>query len=279
MGTYGAYGYSAIEVSFSTNVTISGNTIGPNIPGAGIGVLTGTNNVVSDNTINSGWTGVTAFNDIDTTITRNRILNVDGTHACGIIAFDANTKTGQHQTQNVSITNNLFKNDVTSDAGLNGDCGVAFEGDPQVSLPMPIPQNFTIAYNVFFNSTPDIADWGKSNTANVYGNILLTIEPASDPSIHPAGTLSLHANYFNNIVSQFSYLAPGVPSNDETFSNNVAISSNKNIPPAGNNSYNPALGPVVTQALSTPGQLPSSICNIINKTGSTVRIGLDYFCQ
>ena len=200
------------------NLTISGNSIGPNIAyGLGIVANNGTNDIVTNNTINSpGWTGIAAYDDINTSISYNRISNVYGVHATGIIAFDNNTKNGYPQSQNVSITNNQIN---------GGNAGIAIEGDPALSGPSATPNNFTIAYNVITNEiTQGIADWGNTNTANIYGNIVLNTPSANYASLD-LGNSSENISIYDNILQDYLYINPNSPPTADIFSNNVALTT------------------------------------------------------
>jgi hypothetical protein len=260
------YGYSAIGASRANNVTISGNTIGPNITyGAGIDASNGTNVVVTNNTINSpGWTGIDACDDINSSISSNRISNTLGVHATGIIAFDIGTKLkGNQESQNVSITNNQIE---------NGDGGIAIEGDLTQSGPAAQPNNFTIAYNVITNQGGHggwgIMDWGNVNTENVYGNIVL-MNPGAYGALALA-TSSENVSYYDNILQGYDWNSKETA----TFSNNVALSP-KNVPPGVNNTVNTSLASILQQALASPGLLASSIGSILRPTNPGA-IGIDY---
>ena len=264
--THTGYGYSALEASGVSNVTISGNTVGPNIHGAGIAANSSTNASVIGNTITSpGWTGIVAFDDVNTAISQNRISNTFGVHASGIIAFDTNTT---QQSQNVSITNNQIE---------NGNGGIFIEGDPARSGPSATPNNFTIAYNVITNQAGDgIGDWGKTNTANIYGNILMNTAP-----VNVIGN-SENISWYDNIFQAYPYINPTSPPAGNTFSNNVALTAkylqtdvNNTAPFGVNNTVNTALASILQQALGTPGVLPTSIGSILRPAGSGA-IGIDY---
>jgi parallel beta-helix repeat protein len=270
LATHSGYGYSAIWSSGVTGLTISGNSVGPNITyGGGIGVTTSTSASVTGNTITSpGWTGIVAFDDVNTAISQNRISNTFGPHASGIIAFANNTAKGAQQSQNVSITNNQIE---------NGNGGIFIEGDPARSGPSAMPNNFTIAYNVITNQAGQgIGDWGKTNTANVYGNVLLNSGPVA------VGRNSENISYYGNIFQAYPYINPKSQPAGVTFSNNVALttayltSDVDNTAPFGvNNTVDTALASILQQALGSPGVLPTSIGSILRPTGSGA-IGIDY---
>jgi parallel beta-helix repeat protein len=270
LATHSGYGYSAIWSSGVTGLTISGNSVGPNITyGGGIGVTTSTSASVTGNTITSpGWTGIVAFDDVNTAISQNRISNTFGPHASGIIAFANNTAKGAQQSQNVSITNNQIE---------NGNGGIFIEGDPARSGPSAMPNNFTIAYNVITNQAGQgIGDWGKTNTANIYGNVLLNSGPVA------VGRNSENISYYGNIFQAYPYINPKSQPAGVTFSNNVALttayltSDVDNTAPFGvNNTVDTALASILQQALGSPGVLPTSIGSILRPTGSGA-IGIDY---
>ena len=270
------YGLSPIWANEVNDLTVSGNSVGPNIAnGAGITVDNGTNDVVSSNTINSpGWSGIVAFDEVDTSIADNAISNAYGVHANGIIAFDNNTTKGSQQSQNVSITNNQIE---------NGNGGIAFEGDPNISGPSTTPNNFTIAYNVITNQTTyDIADWGKTNTANIYGNILLNQSSKNYASLDLFAD-SKNISVYDNIVEDYPYINPKSPPADDTYSDNVALTTAflQNTPVNGevnfgtNNTVNSALGSVLLQGLASPGDLPSSVGSIL-RPSQPGAIGIEY---
>jgi hypothetical protein len=265
LATHDGYGFGAISASGITNLTISGNTVGPNITyGAGISDTGGTNDIVSNNTINApGWSGIVEFNDINSSVSSNRITNAYGVHATGIIAFDVN---GGQQSQNVSITNNQIE---------NGIAGIAIEGNPALSGPAATPDNFTIAYNVITGETAwGIADWGKTNTADIYGNIVLTTSTAYGALA--LGTSSKNVSIYDNILQGYPYLAS--TNTADTFSNNVSLRANDPNLPRGagetGNRANPGLASILQQALASPGVLPASIGSILRPADGP--IGIDW---
>jgi hypothetical protein len=263
IAAHDGYGFAAIDATAVNNLTVSGDSVGPNIAyGAAIYAANGTNDIITNNTINSpGWTGIIAFNEVNTSISSNRISNTNGVHANGIIAFD--TANVPQQSQNVSITNNQI---------VGGDGGIAIEGDPALSGPSATPNNFTIAYNVVTNQTTyGVADWGKTNTANIYGNILLNIPSANDGSLVLNPT-SNNISISNNILEDYEYINPKSPPAADIFSNNVALTTQflQNTPIGGvvnfgtNNTVNAALASVLAQGLASAGGLPSSIGSILS---------------
>ena len=274
------WGLSPIWAVDVTNLTISGNSVGPNIAyGAGIVVDSGTNDVVADNTINSpGYTGIVAFDDVNTSISDNQLSNIDGVHANAIIAYDTNSTSGPNTSQNVSITNNQINN---SGSAISAGA-IAIEGNGAVGL-SATPDNFTVAYNVITNQTTyGIADWGDTNTANIYGNIVLNIPSANYASLDLAST-SKNISIYDNILEDYPWINPTSPPPADTFSNNVALTTNflQNTPVNGvvnfgvNNTVDAALAAVLQQALASPGHLPSSIGSILRPT-TPGAIGIDY---
>lgn len=267
LATHDGFGFSAIAASGITNLTISGNTVGPNITyGGGIADLGGTNSTVSDNTINSpGWSGIVEFDDVNSSVSSNRITNAYGVHATGIIAFDVN---GAQESQNVSITNNQIQ---------NGGAGIAIEGNPTLTGPVATPNNFTIAYNVITGQTGvGIADWGNTNTANIYGNIVLTSTLApSLGALHLANS-SKNISFYDNILQEYTYL--GSNNTADTFVNNVSLRTNDpNLPKSAGdtgNTADPGLAAILQQALATPGVLPASIGSILRPGDGP--IGIDW---
>jgi hypothetical protein len=268
LATHSGYGSAAIWSSGVTGLlVISGNTVGPNIAyGAGIEANTITNASITGNTITSpGWTGIVAFDDVNTAISQNRISNTFGPHASGIIAFDTNTT---QESQNVSITNNQIE---------NGNGGIFIEGDPALSGPSATPNNFTIAYNVITNQAgAGIGDWGKTNTANIYGNVLLNTNQIAQEND------SVNISYYDNIFQAYPYINPKSPLPGVTFSNNVALTTeyltsdvNNTAPFGVNNTVDTALASILQQALNSPGVLPTSIGSIL-RPASSGAIGIDY---
>ena len=268
-----AFGSAAIYANGITGVnglTISGNSVGPNIVyGAGIEVIRATSASVTGNTITSpGWTGIVAFDDVNTAISWNRISNTLAPHASGIIAFDGNLANGGQESRNVSITNNQI---------ANGNGGIFIEGDPAEPGPSATPNNFTIAYNVITNQTGSgVGDWGKTNTANFYGNILLNTLPVA------IGGNSLNISYADNIFQAYQYIDPKHLPPGVTFANNVALTTqyltsdvNNTAPFGVNNTVDTALASVLQQALALPGVLPASIGSIL-RPGNPGAIGIDY---
>ena len=263
LATHYGYGYSAIYANDVTNLTVSGNTIGPNIVnGAGLDLLNDTNVVASRNTISSvGWTGVVAFGDSNTSISYNQISNLYFVHGAGIIAY---ALSNGPTSQNVSITNNQIANAGT---------GIDFQGYNANGGPSSTPNNFTIADNVLTGITGwGIADYGETNTANIYGNIVLTTPQAYGP--FAVQNSSVNVSYYDNIVSTFSYINPTLFTATNTqFWGNVGLSSYG--PPPGTNTVDTALASVLTQALASPGTLPTSIGSILSP-GSSTPIGIDW---
>ena len=267
IATHANYGFGAINVYGADNLTVSGNSVANITYGAGITDSAGTNTVVTNNTIDSpGWTGIVAFDDVNTSISGNRISNTYGVHANGIIAFSINT-TSTQQSQNVSITNNQIE---------NGGGGIAIEGDPSLPGPSATPDNFTIAYNVVTGQPYGVADWGNTNTANIYGNILLTT--GGSAALRLKNT-SENVSIYDNILEAYPYIDPANPPAADTLSNNVALTTN--FLPGGvvgfgtNNTVDAALGSVLQQALGSPGVLPSSIGSILTPA-QPGQIGLDW---
>ena len=264
LATHVGYGYSAIYANAVTNLTVSGNTIGPNIAnGAGIELLNDTNVVASRNTINGvGWTGIVAFGDSNTSISYNQISNLYYCHGAGIICY---ALSNGPPSQNVSITNNQIANAGT---------GIDFEGY-NTSGPSAQPNNFTVADNVLTGITGwGIADYGDTNTANIYGNIVLTTPQAYGPfAVYPTST---NISYYDNIVSKYSYISPTLFTTTNTkFWGNVALAPYAGGAPPGTNTVNTALASVLTQALASPGSLPASIGSILSP-GSSTPIGIDW---
>ncbi len=280
IATHDGYGLAPIYADVVTNLTISGNSVGPNIAnGAGIDVFAGTNDVVANNTINSpGYTGIVAFDDVNTSISDNQLSNIDGVHANAIIAYDTNSTSGPNTSQNVSITNNQINN---SGSAISAGA-IAIEGNGAVGL-SATPDNFTVAYNVITNQLNyGIADWGDTNTANIYGNIVLNIPSANYASLDLAST-SKNISIYDNILEDYPWINPKSPQPGDTFSSNVALTTNflQNTPVNGvvnfgvNNTVDAALASILQQALASPGVLPSSIGSILRPT-TPGAIGTEY---
>ncbi len=271
------FGAQAVMADKTANLTLSGNTIGPDILyGAAIGANVETNATITNNLIDgAGWSGITTFNDVNTTVSGNRIQHLLGTHASGVIAFDPNTQKGAQQSQNLLITNNRFD-------GLQA--GVCFEGNAYVPGPLPLPEDFTVTNNVFTNMTgPGVCNWGDTNTADVYGNIIMETPTASGLAIGPRSKdISIH----NNIMTSYPYIDPKKQDPAYTITDNVALDTqyvlgapvNGIVGFGTNNAVNTGLAPILTQALASPGVLPASICSII-MPGKSGPVGIDYSCK
>ena len=262
------YGLAAITACGITNLTISGNTIGPGIAlGAGITVACGTNNLVTGNTINSvGWTGIVAFDEVNSTISLNRISNLQGVHATGIIAYDVHstlTATGGQESRNVDIINNQITN-----CGM----GIGIEGD-LITHMNATPNNFNIAYNVIDNATTwGISDWGYTNGATIHGNIVTTGPTAFGPL--SLFTSSKNVLVYDNVLHGFPYISPTQTA--DTFTHNLSLwASDKNMPKTGGNLDNASLASVLQTALTSGGMLPWSLASILRPTGAGA-IGIDY---
>jgi hypothetical protein len=263
IATHNGYGFGAINANGVSNLIVSGNTVGPNIAnGAGIVDELGINDLVSNNTINgTGWTGIVENDDVNSSVVGNRITNEMGIHATGIIAFDCNGVA--QQSQNVSITNNQID---------GGSSGICIEGNVALASPAVNPDNYTIAYNVITNQTSvGVADWGKTNTASIYGNIVTTTPAAAGALI--LSPTSEGVSVYDNILQGFPAGIPGQTA--DTYSDNVSLTpSDANLPMSGGNTANAALCSILQQALASPGVLPASIGSILAPAGGP--IGIDF---
>ncbi len=175
----------SISANGITNVTIAGNTIGPTSYQRAIGIDGDTNAVVSHNTITSpGGSGIFVVDDNGATVSYNSITNAIGVHAAGIAIYDANGL----RDQNVTVSNNQ----------INGaEFGITFGGQ---SISASQPNNLTIADNIVQNTTGwGIANWGYTNGANIYGNIVLP-SPSSAYGPLALSSSSQNINWYDNIL-------------------------------------------------------------------------------
>ena len=256
------YSYSAIYARNIASLMIAANDVGSITYGAGIAASQSVNVAVSNNIIDAtGWTGVVIYDDQDAAITNNRIMNLMGTHADGIIAYDVNTANWP-QCQNVTIANNQI---------TNGSIGIAVEGDLAKQAPSTTPDDFTIEYNVVTGEDQwAFGDWGMLNTALVTGNIFLV--NAGAYGAWDISLSSINMSYVANIVSNFGTISS---KSSALFTSITSLSAGT--PPAGaNNIVNTALSDELTNELVSPGSLTPDIGALLRPLPPPLQIGVDW---
>ena len=217
--------------------------------------------MIANNTINQpGRTGINVYGNNNSKISGNRISNVLGVHTDGIAVYDVNG----HRNQNVAITNNRID---------NAFAGITFKGE---TISGTQPNNLTIAYNLITNIGTHgfgVADWGYTNGANIFGNILLNSPGAYAPLCVAASSQNI--SYYNNILQSYGWLSSTASLASHTFSNNVALKAGY-VPAGVNNTVHTELASILDRALALGGGvLPASIGSILSPMGPKA-IGIDY---
>ena len=252
-------GNAAIFVAGCSNVVIRGNVIGPTLGGRGIVTYKIDHLNVAENTISRvGWTGIDVYNVVDGDIASNRIERLEGVHSDGIAAYLAN--------QNVVIRNNQL-DEMENPLTLKGD-GV---------LHGPEWMSVSVLNNVVTNARAiGIASWGAElSGVAIKGNIILTTSERIfaiyfGKDAHNV-TVSNNAVDGLNVVNALS---------DASINTNVLFRqfNPQYFTVRPGNEINPRLRLDAVNALSKPGQLPESICGVVDPGKAGLRIGIDYFC-
>ena len=250
----------AVGFAHASNITITGNTVGPTLLGKGIGINKVDKLVIDRNRISHvGWSGIDLYNDHDVAVTLNRIEHLEGTHSAGIAVY--------LQNENVIVANNQFDG-VVSPITVKGNGAP----DPQR------PNNVSITNNVVTNArAAAIASWGAGLVGlSIHGNILLT-------STQPAWGIQFNKNMenvtaTNNILDGMAMGGP-VASNWAVTGNVLTEQYNPKyfvVPPG--NQRDMILKAKLLRALEHPGALPQEVCNIISPAKGHTQIGIDFYC-
>ena len=274
--------FGGIFVPRGTDVTVDHNEVGPIFMGRGIG-FGGTHGMeFSDNHVtDTDGTAVDFYAVQDAVISFNRVDHIataPGAHAEGFALYD-NSRTPDQGTRNVRLINNQ----------LDGTT-LMFAGNSRWSN--PAPGNVLIANNVVTNNGIH-SQGGALEGVKVKGNIAMLSMTLK----------SLAPNPCCEAASAFSAVYSHGGSTDLTVENNIfdgyLVSGDPGTWPPGwvimgntltyqydprdykvlpGDTFNTSLRPTVVSALAVKGQLPSSLCAILEPDGAAVQIGIDYSC-
>ncbi len=279
--------YGGIFVQGGTSIVVNNNDFGPIFMARGVG-FGGTQNMqFSNNHVHdTGGTSGDFYSVQNAVISFNRVDNeaiYPGSHAEGFAIYD-NSSSPANGTRNVQVLNNQL---------LSGD--IIFAG---ATWSNPLPANVLIANNLLIGS--GIFSQGRTiSGVTVKGNIALLSSSAVPPTPNPASQVAsaFTASYGGNPSTSLTNLTAednifdgtsvtneingSVPSGIGWIINNNTLTyqydPNWDIVLPGN-VLNTALRPTLVSALLTKGQLPASVCAILEPDGTAVQIGIDYYC-